>query len=183
VKREGALPAALSLVVAGALMSLMATLMVGYLRLLDAVESGRPARAADVFAGFGDRRAILHAIGFMLLLMVVQNLLVVGLISLLAPEFGSWYLQSLQMSMSGVAQPPPTALPSGFGMAMVTMWVIGIFCYAVQAIGFGQIALRGGTIGSALSDGVSGAAKNLLPLLVLFLAVIAAAVLLAMGLG
>ncbi|HWS77279.1 MAG TPA: hypothetical protein VN205_02770 [Thermomonas sp.] len=180
-KPEGAISTVFSLVLAAAMMALMASLMVGYLRLLDAVENGRPARAVDVFSVFGDKATALRAIGFMLTLMLVQNLLVFGLVSVLAPEFGSWYLQNLQASMSGVPQAPPTSLPSGFGTVMVTMWLIGMFCYGVQSIGFGQIALRKGTLGSALADGVSGAAKNLLPLLVLFLVVVAAAIVVAVA--
>lgn len=181
VKPEGALSTALSLVLAAALMALMATLMVGYLRLLDAVENGRAASATDVFSGLGDRAASARAIAFLLVLMLVQNLVIFGLVSVLAPEFGSWYLQNLQASMSGVPQAPPTSLPSGFGTVMVTMWVIGMFCYAVQSIGFGQIALRNSSLGGALGDGASGAIKNLLPMLVLFLAVVAAAIVLALA--
>ena len=181
VKPDGTVSSALSLLLAAAMMALMAALMVGYLRLLDAVEGGRPASAADVFSGFVDKTAALRAIGFMLILMIAQNTLVFGLVGVLAPEFGSWYLQNLQASMSGVPQAPPTSLPSGFGTVMVVMWVIGLFCYAMQSIGFGQIALRDRTIVGALSDGVSGAIRNLLPLLVLFLVVVLAAVVLAVA--
>lgn len=181
LKPTGTAALLMSVLFGGAVMALMAALIVGYLRLLDAVENGRPASATLVFSGFGDKAAALRAVGFMLVLMVAQNLLVFGLVAALAPEFGSWYLQNLQSSMAGVAQAPPTSLPAGFGTVMVLMWIVGTFCYAVQAIGLGQIALRARGVGAALSDGVSGAAKNLLPLLVLFLVVLVAVIVLVIA--
>lgn len=157
-------------------MVVMAALIVGYLRLLDAVENGRPAGVVDVFAGFSDLSVSGRAIGFILLLAVAQNLLLAVLISVLAPGFGDWYLQNLQNSMAGV-QAAPT-LPGGFGAALVIMWMVGLFGYAVQSIGLGQIALRASGIGGALADGVKGAARNLLPLLVFLLVVVAAVIVL-----
>ncbi|QIL19509.1 hypothetical protein [Thermomonas sp. HDW16] len=163
-------------VFSGVAMVVMAALIVGYLRLLDAVENGQPASAADVFAGFSDMAVSGRAIGFILLLAIAQNLLLALLISALAPGFGDWYLQNLQDSMAGVEAVP--TIPTGFGAAMVIMWTIGLFGYAVQSIGLGQVALRNRGIGGALGDGVKGAAKNLLPLLVFLLVVVAAVVVL-----
>lgn len=175
----GAVTGGLSILVAGGVMALMATLIAGYLRLLDAVETGRPASAGDVFSAIGQGGTAIRAIAFMLVLMLAQNLLVFGLIGALAPEFGSWYLENMRASVSGAS--PPAELPSGFGLAMVVTWVIGMFAYGVQSIGFGQIALRDQGVGAALSDGVRGAAKNLLPLVVLFLAMVLAAIALAIA--
>lgn len=177
----GAVAGGLSVLVAGGVMALMAILIAGYLRLLDAVENGRAASAADVFSALGQATLAVRAIVFMLVLMLAQNALIFGLVGLLAPDFGSWYLQNLQASMAGA--PPPATLPGGFGMVMVLMWVIGMFAYGVQSIGFGQIALRGQGVGGALADGVSGAARNLLPLLVLFLAMLLAAFALVIAMG
>jgi hypothetical protein len=177
----GAVAGGLSVLVAGGEMALMAILIAGYLRLLDAVENGRPASAVDVFSALGQGAMAVRAILFMLVLMLAQNVLIVGLIGLLAPDFGSWYLQNLQASMAGA--PAPATLPGGFGIVMVLMWVIGMFAYGVQSIGFGQIALRGQGVGSALSAGATGTAKNLLPLLVLFLAMVLAAIALAIAMG
>ena len=162
---------------------LLAALMVGYLRLIDAVESGREARATDVFAAMRDTGTSLRAIGFVVLLAIVQNVLIVGLVSLVAKDVGSWYLENMQASMSGATQAPMTSLPDGFGLAFIVVLVISLFGYAVQAIGLGQIALRRSSIGGALADGVGGAAKNLLPLLVLALVVAAACIVLLLGIG
>ena len=148
------------------LMLLMAGLMVGYLRLLDAVENGRAARAMDVFAGFRDLATSGRAIGFVLLLTIVQNVLLIALIALVANDFGSWYLQNLKGSMAGVPAPPMAALPDGFGLAFGLIMVVNLFFYAMQAIGLGQIALRRRDVFGAFADGMSGTVKNLLPLLV-----------------
>lgn len=175
MKPAGAIAVLASMLFTGALMALMAVLFVGYLRLLDAVEQGRDANVMTVFSGVGDRATTLRAIGFMLVLMLVQNLLLFGLVALLAPEFGSWYLK---VAVAGAGQTPPTALPSGFGTALALLSVIGMFSFAVQAIGLGQIALRGRSVGAALTDGLLGAARNLLPLLVLFVLMFLATVVL-----
>lgn len=169
---------AMSLVITIPILLVMAGLMVGYLRVIDAVEHGRPASAAGVFAGFGDFPTSLRAIGFIVVMAVVQNAIVVGLVALLAPDMGSWYLQNMQASMSGQTAQQVPVLPAGFGTALALIWIVSLFGYAVQAIGLGQIALDGRGVGGALGDGVAGAAKNLLPLVVLMLIGIAAAIVL-----
>src|SRR3546814_4153883 len=40
----------------------------------------------------------------------------------------------------------------------------GLFFGGVYTIGFGQVALRGRSVGSALADGVAGTLKNVLPI-------------------
>lgn len=151
------------------LMAIICAFMVGYMRLLDAVEGGRPASATDVFAGFRDRGASGRVLGFVVVLAIVQYAVMGALIALLAPEFGKWYLEAMQASAAGGTPPDPSSMPSGFGAMFVSIMLVTLFFYAVQAIGVGQIALRGRGIGGALGDGVAGTAKNLLPLLVLLL--------------
>jgi hypothetical protein len=155
---------AISLLTVLPLMLVMAMLMVGYLRLIDAVEGGRPARALDVLAGFRDTSSSLRAVGFILIVTVVQNLLIAGVVAVLAPEVGSWYMDTLLSSVPGQATPDPTP-PEGFGLVFATMMVLGLFFYALQAIGLGQIALRGRGVLEAFGDGMAGALRNVLPLL------------------
>lgn len=169
---------AVSFLVAFGIVALMAAMMVGFLRLIHAVEQGRPASATDVFSGISDMTASGRAIGFMLLLTIAQYALIIVLISVFAHDFGSWYLDSLKGSMSGQPPAPMTALPQGFGTAFVLMALVGLFFYAVQALGLGQIANAGKGIGGAIADGVGGAAKNLLPLLVFLLVMLAAGIVL-----
>lgn len=170
-----------SLLVTVPILLVMACLMVGYLRLIHAAETGQPAAATDILQGFRDFRTSLQAFGFMLLLMVVQNLVLFGLLKLVSPETLTLYMQGMQMPAPDAAQAMPV-LPEGFGAAMALMWLIALLVYAVQAIGIGQIALGGRSLGAALGDGASGAFKNL-PALLVLLAVMIAAVIAAVVVG
>lgn len=165
------------------LMALVCALMVGYLRLIDAVEHQRPARATDVFAGFRDMGTSGRVFGLVLLLTLAQYVVIGGLVAVLAPEFGSWYLEAMQASPAGGQPPQAAELPEGFGRVFPVVLVVALFLYAVQAIGVGQVALRGRGIGGALGDGVAGTLKNLLPLVVLLLVGVAAAILAGIALA
>src|SRR5688500_11912826 len=50
----GAASMTLSMLITLPILLVMAGLLVGYLRIIDAVEQNRPASAANVFAGFAD---------------------------------------------------------------------------------------------------------------------------------
>jgi hypothetical protein len=56
-------------------------------------------------------------------------------------------------------------------MALGTL--AGLFFSGIYAIGFGQVALAGRGVGSALVDGVAGTLKNVLPILLLAMVVFA----------
>jgi hypothetical protein len=73
-------------------------------------------------------------------------------------------MDTLLSSVPGQATPDPTP-PEGFGLVFATMMVLGLFFYALQAIGLGQIALRGRGVLEAFGDGMAGALRNVLPLL------------------
>jgi hypothetical protein len=163
-----------SLLMGLAIVVVLAGLMAGFLRLIDAVENGRPAGAFDVFGGFGAGVG-LRTIGLLLLTALAQYALMGLLLSVLAADAIAWYMEVMQASAAG-APPPVAGLPGGFGLAMAVMVVIGLLAYAVQAIGVCQIALRGRGVFGALADGVAGTFKNLLPLLVLTLTLILACV-------
>lgn len=167
---------ALSLLVTLPLLLVAACLIVGYLRTIDAVESGRPATATDVFKGFSDMQTSLRAFGLLLALAVLQNALVAGIVATFSPELGTWYAQIVQAQASG--QPPTQLpqLPAGSGTVSILISLVMLLVYAVQSIGLGQVALGGRRFGGALADGFSGAIRNLLPLLVLAVVVIVAAI-------
>ena len=163
-----------TLVVMVLVLVLLGMLMVGYLRLVDAVENGRPASATDVFSGFGDTATSFRTIGLLVLLAIIQNVLMVGLLAVVAGDFLAWYMQMLQVSAGGVDPSAAMAgMPAGMGLAYVVMILVGTLFFGVQAIGLGQIALRGRGVLAALGDGFAGAIRNLLPLLMLMLAYIA----------
>lgn len=175
-KPGGLVASGASMLVGMVVTALMAALIAGYLRLVDAVEQGRPATPGVVFSVLAEPPVAGRAVLFMLALMLAQNLLLAALIGLLAPDIGSWYLQTLQGPAGGA---PPAALPDGFSLAMLVMWVVGLLFYGVQAVGFGQIALRGSGVGAALVDGVRGTLRNLPALLLLFVLAVLAAIALA----
>ena len=160
------------------LMVVIGMLTVGYLRLVDAVESGRPARALDVFGGFGDLPTSLRVIGLMILIAVLQNLLIFGVLSVFAAGVLEWYMQTMQASMTGDVTAAMAQMPAGLGTAYLAMMVVGMVFFGVQAVALGQVALRGRGLFAGLGDGFAGAFKNLLPLLVLTLGYIVGLVLL-----
>lgn len=164
----------LILVVAAAVM--MSALMIGYLRLIDAVENDRPVRAVDVFGGFGDTATMLRTIGFVLLLGLAQYVLMGVLLAVFAGDVLEWYVQVLQASTAGAEPPAATSLPNGFGLGFTLIQLLGLVFYAVQAIGLGQVVLRRRRVLAALGDGFAGAFKNLLPLLALALVLVLAMV-------
>jgi len=147
-------------------------LMGGYLRVIDASERGQPAHASDVLAPFRDTHDAQRMIGFSLVMLLVQ----VGALTLLAALFGG-ALQDLQDWYAGVAAamqnatpgkpaqlPPP---PQGLGGLFSLGGLFALFVAAVFAIGFGQVVLRGRAVGAAVLDGIAGALRNVLPLLLM----------------
>ncbi|GAB3101477.1 hypothetical protein [Lysobacter terrae] len=159
---------------------LLGPLMGGYLRVIDASERGASAHAADVLAPFRDAHDLRRMIAFSFVMLLVQ----LGAFSLLMAIFGS-VLEALQAWSANLAelvqsakpgqQPPQLpAPPEGLGGLFSLAGLFALFVAAVFAIGLGQLALRGRSVGAALLEGLSGAARNLLPLLVLALVAFAA---------
>lgn len=173
----------LILVLVLALIPLMSAFTIGLLRMIHKVESNLPARAGDVFAGFSDWRAILRVIGLIVALALVQYSLLAVLLGVLAPGFGSWYLHDLQAAMHGPGAQRAASLPSGFAVGISVAWLVGLVFNAVHALGLGQIALGGRGVFQAMGDGIAGVAKNLLPLMVMLLALVAAMIVLGLAMA
>lgn len=163
---------------------LLGPLMGGYLRVIDASERGQPAHASDVLAPFRDARDARRLIGFSFVMLLVQ----LGALSLLFALFGQalqnlqdWYLSVAKLMQQATpgqqAQLPPP--PEGLGGLFSLGGLFALFVAAVFAVGLGQVALRGRGIGAAVLDGLAGAARNLLPLLVM--AAVAFALMMAAG--
>lgn len=163
---------------------LLGPLMGGYLRVIDASERGQPARASDVLAPFRNAQDAQRMIAFSFIMLLVQ----LGALSLLFAVSGhawqnlqEWYqrvtelLQSAKPGQPAELPPPPTGLGGLFSLG----GIFGLFVAAVFSIGLGQLALRGRGLGTALLEGLAGALRNLLPLLVM--AVVAFTVLMAAG--
>jgi len=163
---------------------LLGPLMGGYLRVVDRSERGEPAQAADVIAPFRNAHDAKRLIGFSFIMLLVQ----LGALSLLFAIFGhalqnlqDWYLRVAELLQHATPEkpaqlPPP---PDGLGGLFSLGGLFALFVAAVFAVGFGQVALQGRNLGAALVDGLAGAARNLLPLLVM--AAVAFALMMAAG--
>jgi hypothetical protein len=163
---------------------LLGPLMGGYLRVIDASERGQPAHAADVLAPFRHAHDAQRMIGFSFVMLLIQ----LGALSLLVAVFGQamqnlqeWYLGMAEILQHATPGKPPQLppAPDGLGGLFSLAGLFALFVAAVFAVGLGQVALRGHGIGTAVVEGLAGAARNLLPLLVM--ALVALALLMAAG--
>lgn len=152
----------------------MAIGVVGYLRLIDAVESGRGAGATDAFRGFEDFGAAGRTFAVMVAMMLVQQAVMIGLIAWLMPDLGRWYLDVLH-GMGAAAGTPP-ALPSAFWKIYPVSLLLNLLASWVQSVAIGQVALGGRNATGALRDGVVSLVRNVPALLVLIGVAIAFAV-------
>lgn len=168
--------------------ALMAPLIGGYLRLIDASEHGRPVHARDVFAPFRSRHEARPLILFALVLLIVQLLggaLLGALFRETLQDLQAWSERLVQLMQQATPGGPPPQLPAppdGLGGFLGLGSLLALFVGGVFAVGAGQIALRGRSVGRALAEGFDGAARNLLPLLVLALAAFALTVAVSLGL-
>ena len=142
---------------------LIVPLYAGYLQVVDAAERGLPARARDIFMPYRQGEAW-RLIGFGLAVMVVYIALFGIIVAATGGGIASWYMQVFTAQANH--QPPPTALPDGFGITMALFLVLGVLMMGFYAISLGQVALRHRSVFGAIGDGMVGVLKNLLPLLV-----------------
>lgn len=157
-------------------MTLYPLLFGGMLQVIDAAEHGRPTRASAVFAPFRAGSHGLRLVGFG----VLSSLLYLAAFMLVVAAFGKdfirWYWELITAAQDAQQDGAPPAalakgleLPENFAIVVTLSGVLGLFLGSVYAIGLGQVAIAGRSIGAALADGIGGALKNLLPLLVLAL--------------
>jgi hypothetical protein len=139
---------------------LIVPLYAGYLQVIDAAERGVPVRAIDVFKPYRQGE-ILRLVGYGLALIVIYVVMIGLVIAAAGGGIASWYMQVLAAQTNH--QPPP-GLPAGFGIAMTLFMVLGFY-----AISLGQVALGRRSVFGAIADGLMGALKNVLPLLVFML--------------
>ena len=148
----------------------------GVLRVIDAAEHGRPTHAAALFDTFRAGSGAGRLVGFGVAMFVAYLVLFVAVVALFGQDFSAWYMELLTAS----TQNDPAAqakvlqdIPDGFGTMMALGTLAGLFFSGIYAIGFGQVALAGRGVGSALADGVAGTLKNVLPILLLAMVVFA----------
>lgn len=141
---------------------LLVPLYAGYLQVLDAAERGLPARALDIFKPYRQGEAW-RLLGYGLAMILVYVALFAIINAAAGGGIPSWYVHTLTAQASH--QPPPP-LPVGIGSAMALSVVVVIFMMGFYAISLGQIALRQRSVSGAIGDGMIGALKNVLPLIV-----------------
>jgi hypothetical protein len=142
---------------------LVVPLYAGYLQLIDAAERGLPARALDVFRPYREGDAW-RLIGYGLAVIAIYVLLFGAVVAASDGGLVDWYLQLMNAQAS--RQAPPAA-PAGFWIAMALFAVLSLFMLGFYAVSLGQVALNRRGVFGALGDGMSGALKNLLPLIML----------------
>lgn len=141
---------------------LLLPLYAGFLQIIDASERGLPARALDIFKPYRQGDALRY-IGFGLVVLLVYVALIGVIIVATGSGIVSWYLQAITLQASHQQAP---ALPGGFAIFFALLMGLGHFMMGFYAISFGQVTLHRRSVFGAIGDGLKGALKNLLPLLV-----------------
>lgn len=151
---------------------LIIPLYAGYLQLVSAAELEQPVRVSDIFKpyrqgdawrliGLGLANFVIYIAGFVIIILAAGS----GIVG--------WYMQVLAAQAS---QLPPPAPPGGFWTALALIMVFGLLMMGFYAISLGQVALNRRSVFGAIGDGVIGASKNVLPLLVFALSSILASI-------
>jgi hypothetical protein len=138
-------------------------LYAGYLQVIDATQHGLAARARDVFRPYREGKAP-RLIGFGLVMVTVYVTIFAIILTATGGGFAHWYLD---MTIAQANHQPPPALPDGFWTTLLLAAAASIFIMGFHSIGIGQIALGNRNVFGAAGDGIVGALKNLLPLLML----------------
>ncbi|HET7932328.1 MAG TPA: hypothetical protein VFL63_13195 [Rhodanobacteraceae bacterium] len=156
----------------------------GFMRVIDAIRHDRPANAFMLFEPFkpGQGGARLALFGFGM--WVIYAAFIALLASTVGRAMWTWYLDFLAHQPplgTPVTSLPP--LPSGFAVTLALVTVFFLFYSGAMAVGIGQASLRSASPVAAIKDGVAGAFKNVLPLVVLAICAILAILVVAVVIG
>lgn len=162
---------------------LLPILMGGFMRVLDASRNGRPVRISMMFDPFrrgqgGPRLAL-----FGLCMLLVYAAFMALLLSTVGHDTWLWYLQ---LAKHQAMHPPVNTffpLPHQISATLGLMTVFFLFYSCANAVGVGQAALQGQSTLAAFRDGIVGAFKNALPVLVLFVCGLLVLVAFCIGFG
>ena len=151
----------LSLLVGLALMPLFA----GFMRIIDATQRGEATRASHVLHPYrnGDWKRL---VGFGLAMLVLYALAMALMLGALGGEWMRLYAAAMSGDTEAVAS-MPVGVPGNLGALVALGAVLALLVGGIYAISLGQVALGGVPVAGALRDGLVGALKNVLPLLVL----------------
>jgi hypothetical protein len=146
----------------------LSPVLAGFLQVIDAIERGRPVRALDIFAAY--RNGVAGPVILFALVLMGVYIAVFALLTLAAgPEIRGLYADLLT---HGVAQEPMVEMPGGFWRAWALAMVLAPLICGLWAIGYGQIAIARRPVSEAFVDGLTGTIKNIVPILVLAVALI-----------
>ncbi|NUS61927.1 MAG: hypothetical protein HOQ01_13350 [Lysobacter sp.] len=156
----------------------LSPVLAGFLQVIDAIERGQPARARDIFAAYRNGVAT-PSIVFGLAMMVLYFVVIAVALFTAAPGVGDLFLSRFtEGAMAAPQTPDPEAVQAGMWRMVGTMFALMLPVSGIWAIGLGQIAIGRRGAGEALADGVTGAFKNLVPMLILAVVVIVGGILL-----
>lgn len=139
----------------------------GFMRIVDGSRNGRPVSAWTVFEPFRARQGWPRLVVFGLCMSVMYLVFLAIVMMTVGRGVLHWYMQVLQAQADAGAIHALPTLPAGFGITFALLTVFFIFYSGAYAIGVCQAALRGAEPLAAFRDGISGAFKNVLPLVVL----------------
>jgi hypothetical protein len=145
---------------------LLRPLFGGMLGIIHATEQGRPAKATDVFAAYRHGGGWLRLVGFGVLMLALYAVALAAIVAVAGTDIYTWYVH-LMMQGAKAHQNVPLQLPTGFWVAMAMGSVLWLLICGIYAVGFTQAALTDRPVIGAIRDGVTGALKNLLPLVTL----------------
>ena len=150
----------------------------GFLQVIHAIESGRPARAREIFAPYrtGTWKPV---IGFSLLLWAVYALAAVLVVFGAGAEVRAVYMDLLTAAAHETQPQPLAAMPAGMGRAIALGFACAVLIGGIWTIGYGQVAIARRPVFAAFADGVAGTFRNLPALVVLVLAGILLAIVVA----
>jgi hypothetical protein len=143
---------------------LLVPLKAGYLQVIHAAERGLPTRARDIFQPYR-RGDALRLMGYGLAVFALYSAAFGVVIVATGGGIARWYMAAMSAQLHHLP-PPPVAMPDGFGVMIALLMVLALFLMGAYAIRLGQVDLRRRSVFAAIGDGVAGALKNVLPLLV-----------------
>lgn len=143
---------------------LLLPLHAGFLQLIDAAEHGLHPRVGSIFSLYGKGEAW-RVIGYGLALIALYAAVIGIVIVASGGGIVHWYAQALNARTNHL--PPPTGLPDGFGVIFASIMAFVIFLMGFHSIALGQIAQCRRSVFGAIGDGIIGALKNMLPLVML----------------
>jgi hypothetical protein len=139
-------------------------LYAGYLQVVNEVEHGALPRVSDIIKPYREGKAP-RLIGYGLLMLVIYFAMLAIVLVAAGGGTAHWYMQAVTAQADH--QQPPIGLPDGFWITLLLFMVVAIFMMGFYSISLGQLTLRNRSVFGAIGDGLIGALKNVLPLLML----------------